>query len=123
MDRAQRIAELAESFWGNEMRHGRGKPLKGARLIQAKKDYADLWNDAPVLFDKIAEGRFTQMDLDRLGQMLQQFGRVDRKEGTIDDVSKEVGEELANEFVKPVVDRLNKNGGGGGGGARGGGSA
>lgn len=71
MERAQRIAELAENFWAGTMRHGRAKPLKGARLIEARKEHADLVNESPILFDKIAEGRFGQSDLDRLTQMLQ----------------------------------------------------
>ena len=59
----------------------------------------------PAIFWTIIDGP-RKFDINRLITMLELREKIDKKELDFETTNKEIGEKYANEFVKPIVDKL-----------------
>ena len=71
-----------------------------------EKIYNYLKESSTTIFNNlIAEDNF---DMDKLKYMLDMMRSMGEKQISFEDASKEVGQRLADEFVKPLVDKIDK---------------
>ena len=74
-------------------------------LEKMSEKYSYLKENSATLFDKCIDG---SMDLDRLEQMLAMIEKI--KAGKDFHIaSQEIGQSLTDHYVKPIVDKLEKN--------------
>jgi hypothetical protein len=73
-------------------------------------EYAYLQNASPVLFEKILSGFMDdQNNFNMMMRMLSLSKDIYDGKKKQDDVDKGLGQVLANKYVKPVVDKLDKD--------------
>ena len=68
-----------------------------------KKKYNNLSTKFPTIFEKTINGT---MDMNRLKFMLNMINKVNNNEITEHNASVQIGEKLVNEYVKPMIDKL-----------------
>lgn len=70
-------------------------------------NYDDFYHYAPTLFEKCCEGDFEdEKEFNKLVYMLEMTRVIENKEDTYDNVNKKVGEKFAEEYVSPIVEKL-----------------
>lgn len=72
---------------------------KEAKFRKKYHDFAEMY---PALFEMACTPNF---DISKLLYMLELREKVMQNETTVDDASKEVGQSLFNEYVKPVLSK------------------
>ena len=71
------------------------------------KDFEELYHFAPTLFEKCCVGDFEKEDeFNKLVYMLEMVKVIENKEDTYENVNKRVGEKFAEEYVNPIVEKL-----------------
>ena len=68
-----------------------------------KKKFNNLSTNFPTIFEKTINGT---MDMSRLKFMLNMINKVNNNEITEHNASVQIGEKLVNEYVKPMIDKL-----------------
>jgi len=71
-------------------------------------EYKELRYCYPAIFNMLYETK-DNFDITRLKGILKQRDRINKKETTLNDASKEFGQEMFNEYTKPIVDKLEKH--------------
>lgn len=72
-------------------------------LMQSKEGY--LYEECPTLFKQCMEG---SMEMDKLKYMLNMMEKVNKNESSYENVTKAVGERFAEEYINPLVKKLDK---------------
>jgi hypothetical protein len=73
-------------------------------------EYKDYVMKAPSLFEKVSNGSLDNPEeLARLTDMISKLRAVKREEISMEDQSKQIGQEYADKYVKPIVDELDKD--------------
>jgi uncharacterized protein YukE len=86
----------------------RGKTFESFKE-EMKKEYDYLATKCPILFDKSLNGDFEKGgELDKLNYMLGMMNKVNKKNTSFEDASKAVGQRFADEYVKPLVEKLDR---------------
>jgi len=76
-------------------------------IRQMMRDFENLYSFCPTLFEKCCEGDFEQEDeFNKLVYMLEMMRKIENKEDTFENVNKKVGEKFAEEYINPIVDKL-----------------
>ena len=105
----KRIIEITKS-----RRQWRSKDAcRGVSVGDFKKkmleEHSDFLKKCPILFEKAVNGDFEKKDdQNKLKYMLSMMSKVNKKTHTFEDASKEVGQRFADEYVKPLVEKLDK---------------
>jgi hypothetical protein len=74
-----------------------------------KKEHEIFVKKAPGLFEKITSGDLDNpQEMVRLIHMIDRMRAIKNQETTLEDESKIIGQKYADEFVKPLVDKLDK---------------
>ena len=68
-------------------------------------DEAELFKDCPTIFKQCMEG---SMELDKLNYMLNMMKKVSNNESSYEQASKDVGQRFADEYLNPLVEKLDK---------------
>jgi len=84
-----------------------GKYMRGVLIEEFTKKMKELHphiSTSDVIFLKCLDG---EMEMNRLKEMLAYLRQIKRGKSK-DDVDKKVGEVMANRYIKPIVDKLDK---------------
>lgn len=74
-----------------------------------QREYESFVKKAPGLFEKITKGDLDDpQEMSRLIHMVDRMRAIKNQETTLEDESKVIGQTYADEFVKPLVDKLDK---------------
>lgn len=69
--------------------------------------FPDFSKSKKILFEKCINGDFTQpQEMSKLMYMLDKMKAIQAQETNFEDASKEVGQKFADEYVQPLVDKL-----------------
>ena len=69
--------------------------------------FPDFSKSKKILFEKCINGDFTQhQEMSKLMYMLDKMKQIQAQQTNFEDASKEVGQKFADEYVQPLVDRL-----------------
>jgi len=71
-----------------------------------EKTYKYLKESSSTVFKNILEE--DNIDMDKLKYMLDMMRDMGEKKTTFENASKEVGQHFADEYIKPLVDKMNK---------------
>ena len=96
---------LERKRWRNgEDYHGFTKKEFGEVMVSK---YTYLSDNSKTMFEKCIDGEMDNPDqMQKLEYMLSMLERVQSKQNTYENVSKEIGQKFADEYVKPLVDKL-----------------
>ena len=87
-----------------------GKDYKDCNKDEFEKKmeskYVYLFESSSTIFKNIIEDE--NFDMDKLKYMIDMLRSMKEKKKTFETASKEVGERFANEYVKPLVEKLDK---------------
>jgi hypothetical protein len=98
------LIENREQWSINKKFRGFNKPQF---IKQMMIDFENLYSFCPTLFEKCCEGDFEQEDeFDKLVYMLDMMRKIENKEDTFENVNKSVGKKFADEYINPIVDKL-----------------
>tara|TARA_B100001964_G_C13853905_1_gene431375 strand:- start:120 stop:497 length:378 start_codon:yes stop_codon:yes gene_type:complete len=90
----------------NEDYHGFTKKEFGQVMVSK---YPYLSDNSRTMFEKCIDGEMEQPDqMEKLEYMLSMLERVQGNQHSYENVSKEIGQKFADEYVKPLVDKLDK---------------
>ena len=73
----------------------------GTTEEELKKKYLDFWEQCPTIFTMIQRNDF---DETKMKAMLSLYDRVQQGSVTYEKASQDIGKQLFDEYVKPVVD-------------------
>ena len=74
-----------------------------------QQEYESFVKKAPGLFEKITKGDVDDPEeMSRLMHMVDRMRAIKKQETTLEDESKVMGQTYADEFVQPLVDKLDK---------------
>jgi len=82
----------------SEMRDMDALPKDRARYFKNK--YPDFVERYPMLFEMACQ---TSFDMERFEYMINLKMKIDKKEDTVENASKEVGQKLFDTYVKPKI--------------------
>jgi len=72
-------------------------------LMQTKE--SNLFEECPTIFKQCIEG---SMEMDKLHYMLNMMKIVNKNEASYENITKAVGERFAEEYINPLVEKLDK---------------
>ena len=73
--------------------------------LKMQTEEEDLFNECPTIFKQCMEG---SMDLDKLNYMFGMMKKVHKNESTYEQASRDVGQRFAEEYLNPLVEKLDK---------------
>jgi len=110
MDHADKIWDEANALkkdryeWKMGINH---KDCNREEFVQKmEKTYDYLKESSPTIFNNLIEQ--DNMEMDKLKYMLDMIRSMGEKKTTYENASKEVGQRFADEYVKPLVDKLER---------------
>ena len=71
--------------------------------------YKELYTKTPTLFEKSCNGGFeSEEEIQKLEYMIEMSNKIKNNSDTFENINKEVGKKFADEYVNPIVEKLDK---------------
>ena len=93
--------------WINKEKYKTSNKKQFYSLMTEK--YKELYTKTPTLFEKSCNGGFEkEEDIQKLEYMIEMSKKIQKDPSSFDNVNKEIGKKFADEYVNPIVEKLNK---------------
>jgi len=108
--KADKIWDEANRFSTDKYNWKMGKDFKDCNetefTTKMEIKYNYLKSNTSSIFNQIIQQE--KIDMDKLKYMLDMLRSIGKKQISFENASKEVGQKFADEYVKPLVDKLDK---------------
>jgi hypothetical protein len=111
VEKADKVWDEATRFRNDKYNWKMGTDFKACNekefIDEMENKYKYLKTSSSSIFKQILEQE--KFDMEKLKYMLDMLRSIGKKQISFENASKEVGQKFANEYVKPLVDKLDKN--------------